>query len=163
MAQQMTIFESLRADHMIMRDLAEKLLETHGDSEARTRIYSTLKLEMMAHEKAEERYFYVPLIENDLTQEIARHSISEHHELDEYLEDLDALSFSSPAWLKLATHMVERLRHHMNEEEHEFFQLAGKALPEKSKTSLARDYAALMMEERDWNPRLRSSSGKSTR
>jgi hemerythrin-like domain-containing protein len=159
----MTIFESLRADHMIMRDLAEKLLGTHGDSEARTLLYSALKQQMMAHEKAEERCFYVPLIEHDLTQEMARHSISEHHELDEYLEDLDALSFSSPAWLKLATHMVERLRHHMDEEEHEIFQLAGKALSEKAKTSLAREYAALMLEERDWKPGLLSSSGKSTR
>ncbi len=159
----MTIFESLRADHLIMRDLADKLLATHGDSEARTRLYSALKQEMQAHEKAEERCFYVPLIEYDLTQEKARHSIAEHHELDEYLADLDALSFSSPAWLKLATHMVERLRHHMNEEEHEIFQLAGKALPEKAKVSLARDYAELMSEERDWNPGLRSSSGKSTR
>ena len=145
----MTIFERLRADHMIMRDLAEKLLATHGESDARLRIYSALKLEMLAHEKAEERCFYVPLIEIDLTQEKARHSISEHHELDEYLEDLDETAFSSPNWLKIATHMVHRLRHHMDEEEHEIFQLAGKALPEKSKKSLAADYQALMHKERE--------------
>jgi hypothetical protein len=145
----MTIFESLRADHVIMRGLADKLLETHGDSEARARIFTALKLEMTAHEKAEERYFYVPLFESDLTQEKARHSVSEHHELDEYLEDLSAMEYSSPSWLKLATHMVERLRHHMDEEEHEIFQLAGKALTEKSKKTLASDYEALMLEERD--------------
>ena len=145
----MTIFERLRADHMIMRDLAEKLLATHGESAARLRIYSALKLEMLAHEIAEERYFYVPLIELDLTQEKARHSISEHHELDEYLEELDATAFSAPNWLKIATHMVHRLRHHMDEEEHEVFQLAGKALPEKSKKSLGADYEALMLRERE--------------
>lgn len=145
----MTIFERLRNDHKIMRDLAEKLLETHGESEARIRIYSQLKLEMLAHEKAEERCFYVPLIEYDLTQEKARHSISEHHELDEYLEELDATALSAPNWLKVAQHMVHRLRHHMDEEEHEIFQLAGKALPEKSKKSLAGDYEALMQRERE--------------
>ena len=145
----MTIFERLRADHMIMRDLANKLLETHGESDARLRLYTTLKLEMMAHEKAEERCFYVPLIEIDLTQEKARHSISEHHELDEYLEELDATAFSAPNWLKIAQHMVHRLRHHMDEEEHEIFQLAGKALPEKAKTTLASDYLALMQKERE--------------
>jgi len=144
----MTIFESLRADHEVMRDLAEKLLATHGESEARIRIYSALKLEKLAHEKAEERCFYVPLIEVDLTQEKARHSISEHHELDEYLEELDSTELSSPAWLKTATNMVKRLRHHMDEEEHEIFQLAGKALTEKSKKSLAGDYQALMQQER---------------
>src|SRR5688572_31777774 len=107
----MTIFESLRADHKVMRDLADKLLATHGDSEERNRLYSTLKLEMLAHEKAEERCFYVPLFESDLTQEMARHSVSEHHELDEYLENLDAIEFSSPSWLKLATHMVRSEEH----------------------------------------------------
>ena|SRR5688572_31210353 len=104
---------------------------------------------MLAHEKAEERCFYVPLFESDLTQEMARHSVSEHHELDEYLENLDAIEFSSPSWLKLATHMVERLRHHLDEEEHEIFQLAGKALPDRAKKSLATEYEALMQEERD--------------
>jgi len=143
-----TIFESLRADHEVMRDLAEKLLATHGESEARIRIYTNLKLEMLAHEKAEERCFYVPLIEVDLTQEKARHSISEHHELDEYLEELDGLDYSSPSWLKTATNMVKRLRHHMDEEEHEIFQLAGKALSERSKRSLAGDYKSLMQQER---------------
>ncbi|MES2604884.1 MAG: hemerythrin domain-containing protein [Pseudomonadota bacterium] len=144
----MTIFERLRADHAVQRELATKLLATHGDSDDRARLFGELKLEMLAHEKAEERYFYVPLIECDLTQERARHSIAEHHELDEFIEQLEETEFSSPGWLKIATHMVERLRHHLNEEEHEIFQLAGKALNQKSKRTLATEYVHLMEDER---------------
>lgn len=148
MDKAMTIFEKLRADHVVQRELAAKLLATHGDSEDRTRLFTELKREMLAHAKAEERFFYVPLIECDLTQEKARHSIAEHHEFDEFLEELTALEYSSPQWIRIATHMVERLRHHLNEEEHEIFQLAGKALNQKTKRTLAGDYLALMADER---------------
>ena len=145
----MNIFEALREDHEKQRTLLEILVKTHGDSEGRNEVFDRLKRELESHAAAEERHFYVPLMEHDLTQEKARHSVAEHHELDEYLEDLQNIEFSSPSWLKLATHMVHRLRHHMDEEEHEIFQLAGKALPEKAKKSLAHDYGALMEQERD--------------
>ncbi len=144
----MNIFESLREDHVIMRDLSARLLKTHGDSDARARLFKELKLEMYAHAKAEERYFYIPLLETDLTQEKARHSISEHHELDEFIEDLEATAYSSSTWLVTAKKMIERLTHHMDEEEHEVFQLGGKVLTEKAKTSLAQEYKKLMTEER---------------
>lgn len=144
----MNIFESLREDHVIQRDLSVRLLKTHGNSDARQRLYQELKMEMMAHAKAEERYFYIPLLAADMTQEKARHSISEHHELDEFLEDLEATAYSASSWLVTAKKMVERLTHHLDEEEHEIFQLAGKTLPEKAKSSLAQEYRKLMTEER---------------
>jgi hypothetical protein len=144
----MNIFESLRSDHVIQRDLATRLIKTHGDSDARKRLFQELKLEMMSHEKAEERYFYIPLLESDLTQEKARHSISEHHELDEFIEDLQAMDFSASSWLVTAKKLEARLHHHLDEEEHEIFQLAGKALSEKAKVSLGQEYRKLMEEER---------------
>jgi hypothetical protein len=144
----MTIFESLRADHVILRALSDKLLETHGESEIRERLFTELKLAMWAHEKAEERCFYIPLLEADMTQEKARHSISEHHELDEFVESLELTEYSSSSWLKTATQMVDRLRHHLDEEEREIFQLAGKVLSAEAKASLAVEYRALMTAER---------------
>jgi hypothetical protein len=138
----------LREDHVIQRDLATRLIETHGNSDARKRLFQELKLEMMSHEKAEERYFYIPLLESDLTQEKARHSISEHHELDEFVEDLEGMDFGSPGWLVTAKKLEARLHHHLDEEEHQIFQLAGKALSEKAKLSLAKEYRKLMEEER---------------
>jgi len=115
----MNIFECLREDHLVQRELSGKLIRTHGDSDARKRVFQELKLEMMAHAKAEERYFYIPLLEEDLTQEKARHSISEHHELDEFVADLESTAYSASAWLVTAKKLEERLRHHLDEEEHE--------------------------------------------
>ncbi|MEZ5217651.1 MAG: hemerythrin domain-containing protein [Ilumatobacteraceae bacterium] len=95
---------------------------------------------MTAHAAAEERYFYVPLMEHDLTQEKARHSVAEHKELDDYVEELQATDPSSAHWLAVAKQLAERLVHHLDEEEHEVFQLAGKALDESAKTALAGEY-----------------------
>jgi len=82
----------------------------------------------------------VALIEHDLTQEKARHSIAEHHEIDELIEQLEEMEFSNTAWLTIAKKLVEQVEHHLKEEEHEVFQLGGKVLKEKEKSSLATEY-----------------------
>ena len=84
----MTIFEALRADHDTQRTLIDLLCKTEGDSEGRQELFDKVRLELSAHAKAEERHFYVPLMEVDMTQEKARHSVAEHHELDEMIEEL---------------------------------------------------------------------------
>lgn len=135
-----TIFEELRSDHDRQRDLAERLLATEGDSDERRKIFDELKTELQAHAGAEERYFYNPLMDHDVTQEHARHSVAEHHELDEYIEQLEERDMSSPQWLPTARDLVDRLTHHLDEEEAEIFPVAGRALTETAKTSLGTDY-----------------------
>ncbi|CAM4046753.1 hemerythrin domain-containing protein [Gillisia hiemivivida] len=136
----MNIFEALRQEHEIQRDLVKKLVSTHGDTQERKKIYEQLKHELKIHADAEERHFYVPLIQKDLTQEKARHSVAEHHEMDELMEQLDDTEMSASNWLKIAKDLEHKVTHHLDEEEHEVFQMAGKALTEKQKISLASDY-----------------------
>lgn len=136
----MTIFEALREDHDIQRDLASRLIETQGDSDTRQALFDDIKLELAAHAAAEERYFYIPLMKHDATQEKSRHSVAEHHELDELVEKLEETDMSSPGWLVAAKELAHRLTHHLDEEEHEVFQMAGKVLSDSQKTSLATDY-----------------------
>lgn len=144
----MTIFDALRADHDIQRALLTELLETEGDSATRARLFETLSLEMAAHAAAEERHFYAPLMASDLTLEKARHSIAEHHELDELVAKLETTDRSSPGWLASAKQLDERLRHHLKEEEREVFQLAGKALSDDQKSALADSYRDEMTSQK---------------
>lgn len=144
----MTIFEALRADHDKQRTLLDLLVKTHGDSEGRAELFAKLKAELDAHAAAEERFFYIPLIERDLTQEKARHSIAEHHEIDELIEALEAKDMSSPGWLVSAKKLQELVNHHLDEEEHEVFQMAGKALAATQKTQLAKSYQGEMARQR---------------
>jgi hypothetical protein len=57
---------------------------------------------------------------------ITRHALAEHHEMDEMIEELSEIDFSNPGWIVLAKKLSEKVHHHLKEEEHSFFQQAGK-------------------------------------
>lgn len=141
-----TIFEALRKDHDTQRNLLERLVNTKGDSKSRATIFEELKRELDVHADGEERHFYKPLISNDMMQEKARHGIAEHHEIDELLEQLETTDYSSSAWLKIAKDLQKKVTHHLEEEEHTFFQLAGKVFTEEQKINLGKDYRKYVSE-----------------
>lgn len=140
----MTIFEELRADHDKQRKMIEQVLATSGASDERKRLFLNLKKELADHALAEERHFYVPLMQYDTTQEQARHSVAEHHELDELIESVSSAEEDSPGWLAHAKNLAHKLLHHLEEEEKEVFTVAGKVLADADKTSLGADYRGEM-------------------
>ncbi|WP_416137884.1 hemerythrin domain-containing protein [Halomonas sp. HK25] len=144
-----TLFEALREDHDIQRELLDKLLKTSSDSPDRDRLYRRLRAELQHHAGAEERALYIPMMAHDLTQEKARHSVAEHHEIDELLETLDGTDYASPGWLTHARNLEDKVLHHLEEEEHEVFQLAGRGLQDDQKTSLAGEYKKEMARRRE--------------
>ncbi|WP_353980024.1 hemerythrin domain-containing protein [Salinicola endophyticus] len=136
----MTIFEALRESHDKQRQLLELLVKTHGDSEGRDELFKRLRAELENHAAAEERALYIPMMEYDMTQEKARHSVAEHHEIDELIETLESTEYDSPGWLASAKKLQHLVTHHLEEEEQEVFQLAGRVLDDAHKTSLAKTY-----------------------
>jgi hypothetical protein len=136
----MNIFEALRLSHDLQRAQLDQILQTQGDSPDRRRIYTELKRELAAHAAAEERCFYLPLIEHDSSMGQARHGMAEHHEMDELVEELNAMDMGSPGWLAHFKKLHHKVFHHLNDEESAIFQLAGKVLPERQKTTLAVAY-----------------------
>ncbi|GAA0870969.1 hemerythrin domain-containing protein [Gangjinia marincola] len=145
----MTIFEALRKDHDIQRELCDKLVNTSGKNDLRKNMFHKLKRELQYHADAEERFFYAPLIKEDLTQDKARHSISEHKDIDDLIEKLEETDMDSSAWLTYMKQLQHQVVHHLDEEEHEVFQLAGKALNESEKSSLSKKYNTYMEDVRD--------------
>lgn len=143
----MNIFEALRESHDRQRTYARSLVHTSGESAKRIEAYGLLKAELQAHETAEERCFYIPLMEHDNGIDLSRHAISEHHAMDELMEELDATDMSSPSWLVTAKKLSEKVHHHLKEEEQKFFQMAGKLLNEREKQSLAGQYVKEYKEQ----------------
>jgi hemerythrin-like domain-containing protein len=144
----MNIFEALRTSHVTQRALSDALIQTSGASAERRQLFSDLTKELAAHETAEERCFYVPLLEHDGAVDTSRHGIAEHHEMDEMVEDLEKMDMASPGWLSAARALRDKVHHHLDEEEQKFFQLAGKVLTETQKTTLAKDYEAEFTSQR---------------
>lgn len=144
----MKIYEAIRNDHDIQRELLDKLVKTSGDTNERNQIFNNLKKELHLHANAEERHFYKPLIPADMMQEHARHGIAEHHEIDELIEQLEKTDMDSSAWLKIAKNLKHKVEHHLEDEEHTFFQLSGKVFTDKQKDQLGIKYNTYMNEHR---------------
>ncbi len=143
-----TIFEAIREDHDLQRSLLDQLVSTSGDTQTRKVLFDKLKLELEEHANAEERHFYKPLISTDSMQGQARHGIAEHHEIDDLIAQLEQTEMDSSAWLKIAKNLKEKVEHHLVDEEHTFFQMAGKVFDEKEKSQLAEKYTSYMSEHR---------------
>ena len=144
----MNIFEAIRADHDIQRKLLDKALATSGDTAERKEVWDQLKVELKGHETAEERNFYKQLIDNDMMVEHTRHGIAEHHEIDELIEKVEEADMDSAAWLAHLKSLDHQVRHHLEDEEKAFFQLAGKVFSEQQKLDLAKAYNKEMNVQR---------------
>jgi hypothetical protein len=144
----MTLFEALRDDHALQRGLMRQLAGTRGNSPRRALLWGRLKDELAAHAKAEEHHLYVPLTEHARSQDRARQSIAEHHELDELVAALDATDMASPVWLSRARHLCGRVEHHLTEEERQVFPLAAEVLDAGDTLRFAEDYLQAMQDGR---------------
>ena len=137
-----TIFQALMVSHAAQRELYARLLASKPTSEEGQRVFEELKAELAAHETAEERCFYVPLLQIDASVDLSRHAIHEHHLMDEMVEHLEKTDPHSADWQECCKKLCERIEHHLNEEEQKFFPQAGEVLSEEQKVQLARDYEA---------------------
>ena len=64
-------------------------------------------------------------------QDAARHSVHEHAEMDEILEELNEMDMSSPGWLTRFRTLKHDYEHHMDEEEEDVFARARKVVGEE--------------------------------
>ena len=115
------IFARLKQDHDKHRELLDQLLETSGDSDERELLFTELTRELKGHAAAEEQALYSTMLRKPPTTDETRHSVAEHHEIDEMLNDLAATDMSSGGWLTKFKTFEHRYRHHIEEEEDEHF------------------------------------------
>ena len=145
----MKIYEAIKADHDVQRDLCDRLAGTAGASEERKKLWTELKKELEVHAVAEERYFYSPLIDTDKMQEDARHGMAEHHEMDELIEELDDSDLNSPEWLENLGKLIQKVKHHLKDEEEDFFEKSKDVYSEEEAKSLAKSYQDTVVAYRE--------------
>jgi hypothetical protein len=142
------LYDALRESHEIQRSLLRKLLRSDPGTRNRTDLLTQLRVELGAHEAAEERYLYVPMLMDDTGLSSSRHALHEHHQIDELVEDIRKLDPSETAWIGKARELSKKVHHHLGEEEKKFFQVSGKLLSDAKKSKSAggyrRDYARML-------------------
>lgn len=115
------IFARLKVDHDRHRSILDRLLETTGASDVRKSLFEELTKELKGHAAAEEQALYSTMLRKPPTTSDTRHSVAEHHEIEEALNDLAATDMASAGWLTKFKEFDHRYRHHIDEEEKEHF------------------------------------------
>lgn len=121
MSDAKAIFESLKQDHDRHRELLDRIAETQGETDERKTLFTELTKELKSHAAAEEQALYSTMLRKPPTTGETRHSVAEHHEIDEMLNDLAATDMATGAWLQKFKDFEHRYRHHIEEEEEDHF------------------------------------------
>lgn len=115
------IFSVLKEDHDRHRDLLARLDGTQASLDERTRLFREFTREVKAHAAAEEQALYSTVMRKPALTSEVRHSVAEHHEIEDRLNDLAATDMTTDAWLGKFREMKHRYLHHIDEEEDEHF------------------------------------------
>lgn len=129
------IFQDLKADHDRHRAmLAELAAAKFAD---RAELFEALRIEVSAHAAAEEESLYATMLGNPDLRDEARHSVSEHKEVDDFFGELHELDAESAEWTAKFEEMRHRYEHHIDEEEEEMFPSASEKLSSADEARLA--------------------------
>jgi len=147
MSNQDEIFARLIADHDKHRALLAQLAETGDDEAERYRLLEAFTKEAKAHAAAEEQALYSTMMRKPETTDETRHSVAEHHEVEEMLNDLAATDMSSDAWLEKFKELRHRYEHHIDEEEEEHFPDFADHLTDENREHMKRVFERRKKEE----------------
>ncbi len=145
----MDIYERLIKDHEKQKKLANRIMETSGNSDERRRLFEQFKAEAVSHANAEEQTLYAVLIEDPNSQEQARHSVSEHQDADELINELSDMDMSSAGWIQKFEKLKDELEHHIEEEEQDVFKLAKGLVSGADATEMSRMFDKRKQQEEE--------------
>ncbi|MCP3735549.1 hemerythrin domain-containing protein [Sphingomonas sp. RP10(2022)] len=141
------IYADLKRDHDKQRGMLKELGELQGDGKKRQQLFEAFRLELQSHAAAEEESLYATMLRDPELRDDARHSVSEHKEVDDLLGEMADLDFGSDEWSEKFFHMRRRYEHHITEEEEEMFPAAAKELDDATEAELADIYEERKPEE----------------
>jgi hemerythrin superfamily protein len=144
-----SIYGAIEADHETHRRLLNEIDDTAGDIEHRKKLWAKFYNDVKSHAAAEEETFYAKLMADPSGQDDARHSVAEHKELDDIMEELNEMDLSSSGWLNRFKTLKHDYEHHMDEEEDEIFAKARKVFDGEQEQEFAKRFLKRKVAERD--------------
>lgn len=144
-----SIYERIIQDHTRHRELLDKLSETSGDTDDRQEAWNEFYYDVKSHAAAEEETFYSKLMADTQGQDDARHSVSEHKELDDLIGELHEMEFSSPGWLAKFKTLKHDYEHHMDEEESDIFEKAREVFDREESGEIGKAFLERKRAERE--------------
>ncbi|MEP2234725.1 MAG: hemerythrin domain-containing protein [Alteripontixanthobacter sp.] len=142
------IFARLKQDHDDHRAILDQMAETSGETERRKELLEKFTKDVKSHAAAEEQALYSTMLRKPPTTDDTRHSVAEHHELNEALNDLAATDMSSSAWMSKFKQLDHDYRHHINEEEEDHFPEFEKHLTDDDREHMKEVFERRKKEEK---------------
>lgn len=119
-----TIYEAIEKDHKEHRELLSTIADGSKEETERRQAWDQFYHDVKAHAAAEEETFYSKLISKTWGQDAARHSVHEHQQLDDLMEELNGMSVGADGWSEKFDKLKHDYEHHIDEEEDEVFTRA---------------------------------------
>lgn len=142
------IFARLKKDHERHRTLLDRIGDTSGETAERKRLLEEFTKEVKGHAAAEEQALYSTMLRKPPTTDETRHSVAEHHDIEEALNDLAATDMSSSAWMTKFKQLDHDYRHHINEEEDDHFPDFAKHLDDEDVEHMEKVFERRKEEEK---------------
>lgn len=153
-----TIYEAIKQDHDDHRALLETLADNSNSDAARKDAWDKFYHDVKAHAAAEEETFYSKLISKTWGQDAARHSVHEHQQLDDLMEELNDMAPGDDGWADKFEKLKHDYEHHIEEEEDEVFTRAKKVIDEAEIDGYAARFQQRKREEAELIDKKRADS-----
>lgn len=140
----MDIYSLIKQDHQKVADLFVRLDALEIAAAERIELFKTLKQELRVHKEAEETTFYAALSDLPEITDRIEEALEEHVDIEELLDELDALDSDSDEFIAQLRELKEEVEHHVEEEENVIFPLARELLT----PSQAERLGQAMLEEK---------------
>ncbi len=129
----MNALELLKKDHDKVKELFSEYGTLSGDGARKNEIAQTILKELEMHSRIEEDIFYPAMRARSGKdgKELVKHSVGEHHEIDDLVSELRDTDPSDPDFDDRFQELMEDVEEHFEEEEIEMFpkaQILGREL-----------------------------------
>jgi hemerythrin superfamily protein len=125
------VFRHLEEEHGKVSALLMRL-KASSDPSVRRELLPTIRYELLAHEQAELKEVYPVLRENAQTRGVAEAHATHADRLESAMAALTDTAVDSHQWPMVLEQLVEEVKHHVREEEEDFFPLAQQVVGERA-------------------------------
>jgi hemerythrin superfamily protein len=117
------IFRRLHEEHGTVSALMKRV-RASSDADKKRELFDTIRTELLAHARAEEKEFYSLLLSHPSTRELIEHSIDEHEQVEQLIDELMVRDTATIEWDETFDELVESVEDHVEDEENELFPRA---------------------------------------
>jgi hemerythrin superfamily protein len=142
------IFAQLEEEHTEVSMLM-KQAQKSDDEKTRRDLFTKIRVELLAHAKAEERVFYPVLQQNAQTRQDAERSLQDHQQIEQIINRLDATPITSQSWKAALDTLIETVKSHVNLEEKTVFPKAQQFIDDDEAEELGQRFEQARTQEQE--------------